>query len=51
MLQKRLFLLTVQSYSHETNGMFALKKYSQKNAKFIFLVFAATNIHYLYIVI
>ena len=51
MLQKRLFLLTVQSYSHETNGMFALKNIRKKNAKFIFLAFAATNIHYLYIVI
>lgn len=51
MSQKHLFLLTVQSYSYETNGMFALENIRKKNAKFLFLALATTNIHYLYIVI
>lgn len=36
MLQKRLFLLTVQSYSHETNGMFALKNIRKKTLNLYF---------------
>jgi len=51
MPQERLFLMTVQSYGYKTNGMFALKNIRKKNAKFLFLALATTNIHYLYIVI